>query len=849
MKKRERNRLAVWALAGMTIWGAAMSTAQAEDLTISSAAEYTEKKAEQESAWFHKVDKPSAPDTGWRLYHSTSASGNTITVSGESSESPITEEYIRIYGGYSAAGAAASNNTISLKNMTLSGAIYGGYSEGDELAQEQAASNNTITLDNVAFSGTIDGGVGLETKNNTINIKNNSDVSNASISGGIATSSDKTNLGNTLNFENWGGKVKGISNIQNLNLTNLQVGNDGGLIAVNGANLQGTTVTIKSVELKDDIDKAEGETLSLISGVSNLDAGKVTTSGVSLSKIAKEITIGTQKAARVMEFGDIEVSNTGVSAAVTQSILAGQYIGSSNDSAGTTTELTVDTSVNATKFAGIYVLSSLANASNGKLTISGVTLGSEESFVELYGGYSGTSLVSGNQVTINSGTVTGEVYGGYAAGDGDYASDNEVTISGGAVTGYMYGGYGEKSDARNNTVNINSGTVTGDVYGGYSEGAVAADNTVTISGGTVSGTVYAGYAERGEASDNTVIISGDADVSQASLWGSNNGSDNILNLADWSGTIKQVNNFDTINLGNITAAGDAHISLTGASNFAGATVTIDSLKVSESLDLAAGTSYTILGGENTTGLDSLANANALQAMKPEDLVKETDNGVRVHQFGGLKLDANAISFSVTDSILAGTYIDSSETSTGTTTELTVDTSVNASKIAGIYSLNGGASKGSLTISGVTLGDEKHAVNLYGGYSETGLVNGNQVTINSSTVSGTVYGGYGGNGADDNTVIISGGAVTGAVYGGYSVISLVNGNQVTINSGTVSGYVYGGGSRLGSVDNNTVTINGGTVSGDVYGGYSGGGSVSNNKVTISGGTVSVGSMEDTPSTMK
>ena len=139
-------------------------------------------------------------------------------------------------------------------------------------------------------------------------------------------------------------------------------------------------------------------------------------------------------------------------------------------------------------------------------------------------------------------------------------------------------------------------------------------------------------------------------------------------------------------------------------------------------------------------------------------------------------------------------------------------------------------------------------NLTGGFSTSGAVIGNQVSITNATLSGyypTVYGGFSRTGTvSKNSVTFESGTNEELyVYGGYSVTGVVggdtaaDGNIVTIKSGTVF-FVAGGSSDKGSAKNNQVSVSGGTVGAEVYGGYVGGGTgeATNNKVDISGGTV-------------
>ena len=146
------------------------------------------------------------------------------------------------------------------------------------------------------------------------------------------------------------------------------------------------------------------------------------------------------------------------------------------------------------------------------------------------------------------------------------------------------------------------------------------------------------------------------------------------------------------------------------------------------------------------------------------------------------------------------------------------------------------------------GDWVGKPNLTGGFSTSGAVIGNQVSITNATLIGdypAAYGGYSqtGNvsknsitfeGGDNQELYINGGFSATGVAGGDTA---ADGNIVTIKSGTFF-FVAGGYSERGSAKNNQVSVSGGTVNTEVYGGYVGGGTgeATNNKVEISGGTV-------------
>ena len=122
--------------------------------------------------------------------------------------------------------------------------------------------------------------------------------------------------------------------------------------------------------------------------------------------------------------------------------------------------------------------------------------------------------LSGNQVVIHGGTV-GTTGTETSAGAFSWLKDsdttvtgNKVTVTGGTINAYLNGGVA-RSDvsgnpaATNNSVDIQGGTFqnhgTNGVYGGdahsYSGGnALASGNTVNISAGTLGLSVYGGYA-------------------------------------------------------------------------------------------------------------------------------------------------------------------------------------------------------------------------------------------------------------------------------------------------------------------------------------------------------------------
>ncbi|MDR1534430.1 MAG: hypothetical protein LBU64_04950 [Planctomycetota bacterium] len=127
--------------------------------------------------------------------------------------------------------------------------------------------------------------------------------------------------------------------------------------------------------------------------------------------------------------------------------------------------------------------------------------------------------------------------------------ENKVDIQKGSVTGNVYGGYANDSGSANeNTVNIKS--VAGTIYGGYASGSgSASDNKVNILGDFAGGStnIYGGYSSAGDAFHNTVGISGVKNLTLGNIFGGN-GSSRTGNTLVTDGTTP---GFDTIKAASI----------------------------------------------------------------------------------------------------------------------------------------------------------------------------------------------------------------------------------------------------------------------------------------------------------
>jgi hypothetical protein len=228
-----------------------------------------------------------------------------------------------------------------------------------------------------------------------------------------------------------------------------------------------------------------------------------------------------------------------------------------------------------------------ATASNNTANIFGaVSVGVVGGYAYVNSSY--TATANNNTVVIDGGLVGGGVYGGSANGNfgSGAASRNEVIIkNNAAVNDFVYGGRAQGdtgATADDNTVTIDGGTITGDVMGGYVSGngnnfaPVQADNnTVNISGGTLNGNVYGGFVEdgAGSAKGNTITISGSPAFNSVSIisgggLGSGGSDDvftgNTLNLRTPI-TVGNVQNFEFYNfyLPAAFTAGDTMLIVSG----------------------------------------------------------------------------------------------------------------------------------------------------------------------------------------------------------------------------------------------------------------------------------------------
>ena len=540
----------------------------------------------------------------------------------------------------------------------------------------------------------------------------------------------------------------------------------------------------------------------------------------------------------------------------------------------------------AYKVYGGYTVGGAAETNHVVLNggIAGVS-GTIVSGGELYGAYSyndsgNSGNVTGNTVTVDkSGIVMAPVYGGstQAEGTGNKSGDateNIVTINCGTLSGNIYGGYSDaqyktSGNVEGNQVIIKSGVLksapvtingtnyntvgVGNICGGYTSGydkdtdtnasGIAKDNEVTISGGTLRDDVrvIGGHSNGNHAEHNTVTITnaytgtvGTVIGGEAQLAATKN--EVAINGGTAKGNV----------LGALSYAGMAG----GDSAAAGNKVAVDSVVVEG--NLIGGWSYTGASNYNTV---TVKGSTSKIGDATNNNVAPVIGGLSGYFGASISSDApnsgdaknNTVTIengNIDGSIYGGASITHTSKTSGDVTgnKVQINGGKVLSSVYGGYNHSGSADK-TASNNEVTM-DGGSADEVYGGWSLLGKAAQNTVTLNSGAEAGKVYGGWGGATAEKNEVIINGGTVRSVVFGGGGAITYnstatgvetATGNTVTVKDGTVKNVT--GGSGIDSAENNTVIIEKtGKVSNTIVGGDSATGNIKNNTVTIKGGTI-------------
>ena len=454
---------------------------------------------------------------------------------------------------------------------------------------------------------------------------------------------------------------------------------------------------------------------------------------------------------------------------------------------------------------------SVGEVSNNTLTINGTLVGAN---LHLYGGY----VDNANGNAINNKVIIGKanddkttitdrlendnekdinaVYGGYSEGSGN-ASGNRVDITNADVKiNRITGGYSLKGNADSNIVTINDATTTAEnIYGGYTENGSAKGNEITISGESSKvNNAYAAQTGLGNAESNKIAINGGSvhDAYAAVT----DGGDAIGNIATMTG-------------------GKAEY-LAGAATDYGDNEKANGSAINNGVIMSGGTAQNVYGGNtmyaNATGNTVTISGKAVVTGSGDDGYKDFDGSV-TKNFGvyGAHSGMNGSNENTGLGALSDNTViikDNAQVSNAYGAYSYGDSEVSGNKVE---------ITGNVTVGQVNGVENEVSGNVVGGYSATGSVDRNEVTIGSEDGALTVdaefvAGGHSGTGeATNNTVSLK--DVTfkqgTAIYGGYSDSGDVSGNNVEI-SGKIEAEggmvdIYAGYSKNGTADGNSITL--------------------------------------------
>ena len=206
--------------------------------------------------------------------------------------------------------------------------------------------------------------------------------------------------------------------------------------------------------------------------------------------------------------------------------------------------------VKGTESGGVYG----GYTEQGDATYNSVII-SDGSYVtsEIHGGYASKGSANNNSVIVND-SIAFKIYGGQADNGADY---NSLAVHNSKIINDIYGGFTNEGSANNNSVVISDSiadktAVAHFICGGYVQNAngTANNNNVVIIDSTVYGSIVGGHAgDGGTVDNNSVTIVGNSNLTDAKLYGKNNGATgtgNKLIIDGWSGEVKSINNFDKI---------------------------------------------------------------------------------------------------------------------------------------------------------------------------------------------------------------------------------------------------------------------------------------------------------------
>ena len=373
-----------------------------------------------------------------------------------------------LYGGISKAGNSTRENTITVDSGSHTN-VYGGHTSGSGTgeADKNNSHDNTVTIAGGTVTGKVYGGyteaADGKTYNNTVNL-NGGNLSNAEISGGNRTIG--TEKGNTLNV-NTAATVKKIDNFQTVAFKDkdakltLKATDAAFDLAAVKADFAATATATTLVESDHAMTLAGGKTFR-----SDLDTEGTKETNIEVSADKKRIT----------RYG-YTLKNATTATTVGSDTWGGRSA-AGNTTTGNALTLTAGAHTNVYGGWTSGTGSKAAADQRGDSTKNRVTVkGTATVSGTVYGGYTDVTggKATGNTVTVEK-TINADIIGGKAAAE---ASGNTVNVTNAAVKSIM-GGFGTVTN--DNRINLRDAKVTGMVTGGTA--ANGKDNTLNVFYGT-----------------------------------------------------------------------------------------------------------------------------------------------------------------------------------------------------------------------------------------------------------------------------------------------------------------------------------------------------------------------------
>ena len=382
-----------------------------------------------------------------------------------------------LYGGISKAGNSTRENTITVNSGSHTN-VYGGHTSGSGTgeADKNNSYNNTVTIAGGTVTGKLYGGytdaADGKTYNNTVNL-NGGNLSNAEISGGNSTIG--TEKGNTLNV-NTAATVKKIDNFQMVTFKDKDA-----KLTLTGTGVKFDLATVKAgfdaaaqeqtlVESSNALDLANGKTFrSDLSADGtketnievSADKKKITRYGYTFKNATTATTDGSDTwGGRSAAGRDVENNAFTLNEDTHTNVYGGWTSGTGSkaaaDQRGDSTKNSVTVKGTATVSGTVY--GGYTDVMGGKATGNTVTV--EKTLnADLIGGKA-VAEASGNTVNLANATVKS-----ITGGSGTVTNDNRINLRDAKVTGMVTGG--TAANATGNTLNVSYGTKTTEI-GDYS---------------------------------------------------------------------------------------------------------------------------------------------------------------------------------------------------------------------------------------------------------------------------------------------------------------------------------------------------------------------------------------------